>query len=77
MLLVNKIVAILKPNGTHVKNIVKAARERQFLVSATQGKKVRSVIITSDGYTFLSTLNCESLAARLEDHKGKHSGGDA
>ena len=75
MLLVNKIVAILKPTGTHVKNILRVAREKQCLVSATQGKKVRSVILTSDGYVFLSTLNCESLAGRIDDPK-RQSGSD-
>ncbi len=75
MLLVNKIVAILKPTGTHVKNILKSAREKQVLVSATQGKKIRSVILTSDGYVFLSTLNCESLAGRIDDTK-RHGGSD-
>ncbi|MCD6120005.1 DUF370 domain-containing protein [bacterium] len=76
MLLVNKIVAILKPNPSHVRNIVREARERKVLISATQGKKVRSVILTSDGYVFLSTLNSESLAGRIDDGK-RHPGSDS
>ncbi len=66
VLAISKIVAILKPNSTHVKGIVKDARQRQLLVSATQGKKVRSVILTSDGYVFLSTLNGRSIADRID-----------
>jgi hypothetical protein len=69
MLQVSKIVAILRPNSTHARNIVRAAREKQLLVSATQGKKVRSVILTSEGYVFLSTLNSDSLVGRLDETK--------
>ena len=69
VLSINKIVAILKPNSTHVRGIVKEARAKQLLVSTTQGKKVRSVIITSDGYVFLSTLNGRSIADRIDSSK--------
>lgn len=69
-----RIVAILKPGGTHVKNIVRTAREKGLLVSAAQGKKVRSAILTGDGYVFLSTLSSESLAGRLDEQKTQPGG---
>jgi extracellular matrix regulatory protein A len=69
MLAISKIVAILKPNSTHVRCIVKEARQKQLIVSTTQGKKVRSVILTSDGYVFLSTLNGRSITDRIDAPK--------
>ena len=73
MVLVGRIVAILKPGGTHVKSVIKTARQSGNLISAAQGKKVRSVILTGDGYVFLSTLSPDSLAGRLDEHKA-HTG---
>jgi len=75
MLQVSKIVAILRPNSTHARNIVRTAREKHLLVSATQGKKVRSVILTSENYVFLSTLNSDSLVGRLDEGKKQGDAG--
>jgi len=64
-----RVVGIVKPNSVFIRNIIREAREKNRLVSAAQGKKVRSVVLTADGYVFLSTITSEVLAARLSNDK--------
>lgn len=69
MVWAERVVGIVKPNSVFIRNIIREARENNRLVSAAQGKKVRSVVLTTDGYVFLSTITSEVLAARLANDK--------
>lgn len=65
MVSVNKIVAIVSPEGASVKRVIQFAKEHHYLLDVSSGRKTRSVIITSDNYIFLSAIQAETLAGRL------------
>jgi regulator of extracellular matrix RemA (YlzA/DUF370 family) len=69
MVSAHKVVGIVKPNSIYIRNIVRDAREKNRLVSAAAGKRVRSVVLTADGYVFLSTITSEVLASRLSSDR--------
>lgn len=73
-----KIVAVLNPDAAPVKRMVQSVRGTTQLLDATQGRKTKAVIITSDGFLVLSALQSETIARRFaevygaEDKGGSH-----
>ncbi len=61
----HRVVAVIKPDSAPVKRMVNEARERGLLVSATQGRKARSVVVMDSGHLVLSLHATEALAGRL------------
>ncbi len=66
-LMVSKILSIIQPNSAPVKRFIKKKESENLLVDATMGKKVRSVIVLSEGITVLSAISVQALIARLEN----------
>jgi len=62
----SKIIAIVNPNSSPIKRMIKKAKERNFLINATSGKPTRSVIIMENGHVILSSISPRNLSARLE-----------
>ena len=56
MVAVDKIVAIVSPEGASVKRLVQYARENHHLVDVSSGRKTRSVVITNDDFVLLSAI---------------------
>jgi regulator of extracellular matrix RemA (YlzA/DUF370 family) len=65
--IVSKILSIIQPNSAPVKRFIKKKDTENLLIDATMGKKVRSVIVLSDGITVLSAISVQALSARLEN----------
>jgi hypothetical protein len=65
-----RVVAIVGADAAPVKRLKDQARKENRLVDATNGKKTRSVIITSSNYIILSALAPETLALRVESNSG-------
>ena len=65
--IVSKILSIIQPNSAPVKRFIKKKESENSLVDATMGKKVRSVIVLSEGITVLSAISVQALTARLEN----------
>ena len=59
-----KIVAVVSPDAAPVKQSIKGTRA---LVDATQGRKTKAVIVTSDDYVVLSALQPETIARRFAE----------
>ena len=51
-----KIVAVVSPDAAPVKRMVQSVRGTRSLIDATQGRKTKAVIVTSDDYLVLSAL---------------------
>lgn len=49
-----KIVAVVSPDAAPVKRMVQSIKGTRSLVDATQGRKTKAVIVTSDDYVVLS-----------------------
>jgi hypothetical protein len=54
-----------------MKRLVAEARDRSKTLDATQGRRTRAVIITDDGYVVLSSLQPETIAARISGKSGE------
>lgn len=67
VLYVPKIVAILNPGSRAVKRLRDEAKESGKLIDASEGKKVRSLIITDNDHIVLSALQVETLVSRLAE----------
>ena len=64
----DKIVAVVSPDAAPVKRMVQSSRGTMNLVDATQGRKTKGVIITSDGILSLSAIQPETIARRFADN---------
>lgn len=62
-----KIVAVVSPDAAPVKRMVQSIKGTCALVDATQGRKTKAVIVTSDDYIVLSALQPETIAKRFAE----------
>lgn len=69
MVAANRILAIMEPASAPIKRIVQEAKERGMLIDGSYGRSTRSVILMDTDHVILSSLECEALAARLEEAK--------
>jgi len=65
----NRIVAMVGSDSAPVKRLVQDARERGFLVDATQGRRTRAVIVTDSGHIILSAIQPETVASRMTENQ--------
>lgn len=65
----SRIIAILNPGSRALKRLKDEAKERGKLVDATEGKKVRSIIITDSDHVVLSAIQSETLLNRIIEEK--------
>lgn len=61
----DKIVAIISPESAPIKRQIQQAKEERTLIDATQGRKTKSVIFTTNDKIILSALTQETLAGRF------------
>ena len=66
-----KVVAVINPDAAPVKRLVSHAREEGRIIDATQGRKTKAVIVTSDDYLVLSALQPETIARRFSEAYGE------
>ena len=62
-----KIVAVVNPDAAPVKRLVQSVKGTSSLVDATQGRKTKAVIVTSDNLLVLSALQPETIARRFSE----------
>ena len=62
-----KIVAVVSPAAAPVKRMGQSIKGTRALVDATQGRKTKAVIVTSDDYVVLSALQPETIARRFAE----------
>lgn len=63
----DKIVTVVSPDAAPVKRMVQSVKGTISLVDATQGRKTKAVIITSDDHLILSALQPETIARRFAE----------
>lgn len=66
-----KIVAVVSPDAAPIKRMIQSIKGSNSLVDATQGRKTKAVIVTSDDYLILSALQPETIAKRFEEGETK------
>lgn len=61
-----KILAVLEPDSSPVRRLVKESRESGKVLDATQGRKTRSIIVMDNGYIVLCSLGSRSVAEKFQ-----------
>ena len=62
----SKIVAIVSPEAAPVKRIIQEAKDEKNAIDATCGRRTRSVLIMDSGHVILSSVQPETITARLD-----------
>jgi len=63
---VERILAVVRPDGAPIRRLRAEARDADRLIDATQGRRTRSIIITDSNHIVLSNVLSETLAQRFE-----------
>jgi regulator of extracellular matrix RemA (YlzA/DUF370 family) len=66
-----KVVAVIGSDSAPMRRYREEARQRGMLVDATQGRKTRSIIVTSTGHVVLSAVAVETIAERWNAADGR------
>lgn len=66
---VSRIVAILNPGSRALRRLKDEAKQQGKMIDATEGKKVRSIIVTDSDHIVLSALQVETLVNRITESK--------
>lgn len=61
----DKVIAIISPESAPAKRQIQQAKENKTLIDATQGRKTKSVIFTSNDKIIVSALAPETLSGRF------------
>ena len=62
----NKIVSIVSPEAAPIKRIIQEAKDAKNAIDATCGRRTRAVLIMDSGHVILSSVQPETIAARLD-----------
>jgi extracellular matrix regulatory protein A len=62
-----RVIAVITPLSASGKRIREEARENNFLIDATHGRKTRAIIIMDTNHIILSAMQPETIANRLSD----------
>ncbi|MBF0329051.1 MAG: DUF370 domain-containing protein [Nitrospirae bacterium] len=60
-----RVVAIVNPGSTPIKKLRQEAKESGKLIDATEGKKIRAILVTDSDHIVLSAINVETLTQRI------------
>lgn len=64
----NRIISIVSPESAPIKRIIQVARENNYLIDATYGRRTRAVIITDSSFVILSAVQPETVGQRVSSH---------
>ena len=65
MVSTDRLIAIVSPDSAPIKRMIQEGRDRGVLIDATYGRKTRSVVIMDSDHIVLSTIQPDTVAARL------------
>ena len=70
VVLMSRVIAIISPDAAPIKRMVQEAKDSKTAIDATCGRKTRAVIIMDSGHIVLSSLQPETLTARIDNNLG-------
>ncbi len=65
MISAQRIIAIVSPDSAPAKRLVQDAKDSGRALDCTSGRRTRAVIITDSDHVILSSIQPETIAARL------------
>lgn len=69
----SRLISIVSPESAPIKRVIREAEEKRMLINATYGRRTRAVMVMDSGHVVLSSLQPETLSARLVERE--NSGG--
>ena len=70
MLAADRMIVVVSPDAAPIRRMIQDARDTGRVIDATCGHKTRAVIVTDSEHVVLSPLLPETVAARIDGHKG-------
>lgn len=61
----DRVVAVVSPESSPIKKLVRESKSNSTLIDATHGRKTMSVIITDSDNVILSYMDLKQIAARF------------
>lgn len=61
----DKVVAVINPDSAPIKRMVQQAKERGTAIDATQGRRTKAVLFTTDERLILSALQADTISKRF------------
>lgn len=68
----DKIVAVVSPEAAPIKRLVQTAKEQGRAIDATQGRRTKAVIVTSEDFVILSALQPDTISRRFQAQDGQY-----
>ena len=65
MIAAHRLLAVVSPDSAPVKRVIQEARDRGMLIDASYGHKTKAVILMDTDHVILSTIDPETISARL------------
>ena len=72
----SKVIAIVIPGSAPMKRLRDEAKKAGRLIDATEGRRTRSIIITTSNHVILSALQAETITQRFFEGKETFEGED-
>lgn len=69
MVSLDRIVALIGPDSAPAKRLIQDAKDTGRAIDCTSGRRTRSVIITDSEHVILSSIQTETVAARIAGEK--------
>lgn len=76
MVAANRIVAILGPDSSPTRRMIRQAKEEARAIDMTAGRKTKAVIVMDSGHIALAALHPETIAGRLKGLAGPEAAPD-
>ena len=70
MVSAGRIVSIASPDSAPVKRLVQDAKDAGRAIDCSSGRKTRAIIITDSDHVILSSIQTESITARIAGETG-------
>jgi regulator of extracellular matrix RemA (YlzA/DUF370 family) len=64
-----RIVAILRPDSSPVRRMIRRARGEGAIIDMTYGRKTKAVIVLDSGHIALAAIQPETVASRLRQER--------
>lgn len=64
----DKVLSVVNPDASPIKRLIAHAKEQERIIDATQGRKTKSVIFTSEHILILSALQTETITKRFNQN---------
>jgi len=66
----DRIVALISPDSAPAKRLVQDAKDTGRAIDCTSGRRTRAVIITDSDHVILSSIQTETITARIAGEAG-------